>query len=362
MEGTEAKAIFFARKFEPVINHAIIIQLEEWVYGAYPENFLHLYSYWQNVYHHFDDAGTDRDGVLAVSHAILRVTSKKLKNVYQPGAVLEVTNYFERDIYRGFLIKHEATVGISGDIIELEIWAKPNQTGQVSKTLALGKRITLLDVSTDFDQKEQVSRNFAKTIGIDSEPHLMMKFQGARNDHGVSYNFTILWYEPNGELADISEIFVEDGTSTSINYAKPLLKIPLAPGTWLVKVMHKRTLIGLCKFFVVPLFHLSNLSELGSTIKDSSRLLSTIQQYFLIKDICIMQNNRHKGSTNGSKVRGSGSGSFNTRPMFIGARQNIPTAAKFESSLDFLVDCRETSWSSFASDPKSDITLLLANT
>lgn len=364
LEGTEQKAIFFARKFEPVINHAVIIQLEEWVYGAYPENFLHLYSYWQNVYQHFDDASTDRDGVLSISNAIVRITSKKLKHVYRPGTVLEVTNYFERDTYRGFLIRHEATLSTSGDIIELEIWAKPNQTGQVSKTLPLGKRITLLEVSTEFDQKEQVSRNFAKTLGVDSEPHLMMKFHGVRNDHGVSYNFTILWYEPNGNLADISEIFVEDGSSTSINYAKPLLKVPLTPGTWLVKVLHKRALIGLCKFFVTP--QLSNLNELDSTIQDLSKLLGTIQQYFLIKDICIVRNGRHKVSTsNRSKVRGSGSGSFNTRPMFLGTpgRLNKATsAAKFGSNLDFLTECRKTSWSSFASDPKSDIALLLTNT
>lgn len=111
LEGTEPKAIFFARKFEPVINHAVIIQLEEWVYGVYPENFLHLYSYWQNMYHHFDDIGSDRDGIVSISNALVRVTAKKLKSIYRPGAVLEVTNYFERDSYRGFLVRHEATLG-----------------------------------------------------------------------------------------------------------------------------------------------------------------------------------------------------------------------------------------------------------
>lgn len=364
LEGTEQKAIFFARKFEPVINHAVIIQLEEWVYGAYPENFVHLYSYWQNLYHHFDDSGSDRDGILSISNALVRVTAKQMKSVYKPGAVLEVTNYFERDTYRGFLVRHEATLGSSGDIVELELWAKPNQTGQVSKTSTLGKRITLLEVSTDFDQKEQVSRNFPKTLGIESEPHLLMKFQGSRNDHGISYNFTILWYEPNGELADIGEIFIDDGQITSINYARPILKTPLTPGVWLVKVLHKRTMIGLCKFFVVP--HL--LTSTLDVESPSSKLLGIIQQYFYLKDICIIRHKQESTSNRLSKVRGSGSGSFNTRPMFLngagsqGRYNKATSAAKFGSNLDFIIECRKTSWSSLASDPKSDITLLLTNT
>lgn len=251
----------------------------------------------------------------------------------------------------------------------MEIWAKPNQTGQVSKTSALGKRITLLEVSTDFDQKEQVSRNFPKTLGTDSDPHLLMKFQGSRNDHGTSYNFTILWYEPNGELADIGEIFIENGQTTSINYARPVLKTPLTPGVWLVKVLNKRALIGLCKFFVVPHLLTSNL-DIDSSIKDSpsSKLLGIIQQYFLLKDICIIRHKQESTSNRSSKNRGSGSGSFNTRPMFLsgggspGRYNKATSAAKLGGNLDFLIECRKTSWSSLASDPKSDITLLLTNT
>lgn len=38
LQGTENRQLFFARKFEPVINQAIIDQVEEWLYGPYPSS------------------------------------------------------------------------------------------------------------------------------------------------------------------------------------------------------------------------------------------------------------------------------------------------------------------------------------
>lgn len=355
LEATETKAIFFARKFEPVINHAIIIQLEEWIYGPYPDHFQNLRSYWQNVYHHFDDTD-DRDAILSTSEKLLQVNTFKLP--YEPGTVLEVINYFDNDIYRGFLILHEGTT-IDGDVIELELWVRPNQTGQVSKSAVLGKRIQLLEVSTDFDQKEQVARNFPKTLGPYSEPHLALKLAGNRGDH--IYNFTILWYQPDNELADVSDMIIEDATITSINFVKPNLRSPLMSGVWLVKVFHKRQLIGLVKFFVYAPVHLSNhlLPIHGITDHAKDRINNTkeiinnskvnnldlvndneikqinnlIETFFVIRDICIVNN--YKNAIN----------------------KRLPLA-----EFSHIIECSKTKWSSKAPDPKSDINLLLNNT
>ncbi|RZF43963.1 hypothetical protein LSTR_LSTR014254 [Laodelphax striatellus] len=37
-EATEGRPLFFARKFEPIISQAAILQLEEWLYGPYPRS------------------------------------------------------------------------------------------------------------------------------------------------------------------------------------------------------------------------------------------------------------------------------------------------------------------------------------
>jgi len=36
LQNTEKKQVYFARKFEPIINLSIIDTLEVWLYGEYP--------------------------------------------------------------------------------------------------------------------------------------------------------------------------------------------------------------------------------------------------------------------------------------------------------------------------------------
>lgn len=318
LENTASKAIFFARKFEPVINHAIIVKLEEWLHGPHPARLVNLNSYWQNVYHHFDDF-RDKDAILATSLSLIRIQSRKLN--YVADQILEVTNFFENDNYRGFLILHEAHLD-NGDVIEFEMLIKPNQTGQISKTSALSKRIQVLEVSSDFDQKEQVSRNFAKTLSTDSEPHLVLKFGGSTTGE-TSYNFTIIWYAPNGELADISEMFIEDASSASINLSKPALSAPLSQGVWLVKILHRKNLIGLCKFLIVPNYNVQNTKDLLT--EETDQIDNLVETFFTIRDICIIQ-----------------------------GQQMLRFQSETEQFKN-LVECNKTKWSSRAPDPKSEI-------
>lgn len=53
LQGTSSNNLYFARKFEPVINQAIINQVEEWVYGP-PTNAAKMLGYWQSIYHYAD--------------------------------------------------------------------------------------------------------------------------------------------------------------------------------------------------------------------------------------------------------------------------------------------------------------------
>lgn len=41
LQNTEKKQVYFARKFEPIINLSIIDTLEVWLYGEYPAGNTH---------------------------------------------------------------------------------------------------------------------------------------------------------------------------------------------------------------------------------------------------------------------------------------------------------------------------------
>lgn len=314
---TNPKPIFFARKFEPSIDNGIINKVEQWISEPFPDTFVNVNSYWQNVFHHFDDTD-DVNGLLSVSMCLIRKQSYKL--YFIPGNILEITDFFESGHYAGFNILFEAF--FNNRVVELEMLVKPNITGQISKTSQLSKRIQVLEVSSDFDQKEQVSRNFRKTLGPDSEPHLILKFAGNIDD--TNFNFTILWYEPSGEVVEASEMYIEDASITSVNYYKPTLPQPLRSGVWLVKIFHVKTVIGMCRFLIVPKsFYLT--IDFKQVIKDDSLnvLDDSIDAFYSIRHICVS------------------AGKINNSSPIV----HVP-------------ECSSTKWSSKAPDPKSDIKLI----
>lgn len=70
-------------------------------------------------------------------------------------------------------------------------------------------------VSSDYDQKEQLSRNFLRNLGPFSEPVLV--YQLGANPQPSAYNVTLLWVDPAGQLVEVSEVHMEDGQVVRIN-------------------------------------------------------------------------------------------------------------------------------------------------
>lgn len=96
--------------------------------------------------------------ILVLANSLIRINSKSnlVQQFYEPGNVLEITDYFNLDVYKGFLIRHEAKFS-ENITLEVETWCRPNnQHAQVSKSNKIAKKIMQLDVSTDFDQKVNV--------------------------------------------------------------------------------------------------------------------------------------------------------------------------------------------------------------
>lgn len=68
-------------------------------------------------------------------------------------------------------------------------------------------KILGLKVNTEYDQKEQMFRNFLASIGPLSTPVLAYEFDAAVE---VPLNLTILWLDPKEKIADVSNLVVED--------------------------------------------------------------------------------------------------------------------------------------------------------
>ncbi|CAG2068663.1 unnamed protein product, partial [Timema podura] len=90
----------------------------------------------------------------------------------------------------------------------------------------------ILYVSSDYDQKEQVSRNNLQNLGPFSEPVLVFQLsEGPAGASAPSLNLTVLW----------------------VNHVKPSLREPLLPGVWEVKMVLNSSLVAGTHFLVIPL-------------------------------------------------------------------------------------------------------------
>nr|CAD7397003.1 unnamed protein product [Timema cristinae] len=255
LQGTEGRQLFFARKFEPIVNQAVIHQLEERLYGLYPPGVPNVASYWQSVYHHADLSPPPDDSLVTLTHSLLRLASKLLSSdacSVTPSRLIEVTSYHHQDSYKGSLILYEVSVGGSSDVVILETWVRPQQFLGGLKMNGPVKMLKTLYVSSDYDQKEQVSRNNLQSLGPFSEPVLVFQLsEGPAGAAVPSLNLTVLWVDPAGQLAEVSEVHVED--ASTVNHVKPSLREPLLPGVWEVKMVLNSSLVARTQFLVIPL-------------------------------------------------------------------------------------------------------------
>lgn len=257
IQGTEDKQLFFARKFEPIINQAIILQVEEWLYGPSPSNVPNLHSYWQSVYHYADLSPPADDALLTLSTSIARNIAKTMVKYdcqMIPGRILEVTSYHNNDNYEGTLLLYEVKLG--NNKATLETYIKPNDHLFLIKSSSLIHRLQSLIVSLEYDQKEQVFRNFFRSLGPFSDPVLVYQFLPSLSSNVKMFNITFLWIDPSGQLADVSELSIDE--TYVIGNVKPNLKHPLLPGVWTVKLVYKKQLSAQCSFLVTPLEFMSN--------------------------------------------------------------------------------------------------------
>ncbi|XP_071441320.1 xylosyltransferase oxt [Hetaerina americana] len=315
LQGTEDKQLYFARKFEPIVSQAIIDRVETWLYGPHPSDIVSIDSYWQNIFHHADLSPAADDTILTVAHSAARLgadtifanssgNAKKLE-VGQckltPTKILEVTSYHHDDNYQGSLILYEASIP-DGSKVVIETWIVPqHHVSFYPKSSADGKgdpnqlasKFKMLWISSDFDQKEQMSRNHIGALGPFSEPALAYQLVGKTTKPGrpvQHHNVTFAWFDSAGQLAELSQVSLEEGglsntpaahspssSPPSSSYSspaassgslagmmgvvKPSLRQPIRPGIWRVLMIEDGASepTAMLKFLITPLQFVSGV-------------------------------------------------------------------------------------------------------
>ena len=352
LQMTEMKHLYFARKFEPIINQAVILQLEEWLYGPYPADYINLNAYWQSVYHYEDNSPVDDGAIVNVANSLLRINSKSnTVQFYEPLRILEITNYMEYDTYRGFLVHHEAI--IDGHLAELETWCKPNFTAQVTKKADFAHKILSFDISTNFDPKEQLARNLLKIIGTKAEPVLVFRWAGTKTEKNTTnYSLTVVWLSPMGEIADFSDIVIDEHAESQVHSVKASIKNPLTVGVWTVKLIYKKTLVALSKFLITTSEIIANQPQL----KDQILTLAKENRDIDAETGSARNANKSRQPKNFTTFNELDKQVFN----FFTIRDTcLVRHFGLEGIEGKFTQCRKTSWSSRAPDPKSDVSTML---
>lgn len=327
----------------------MIQKIEEWLYGPYSADppTTNLENYWQSLYHHLDTSPRMDDALLSVVNSLIRIQLKNFKSqLLYFKALLEVTTFMENDSYRGFLV-HFDTLECS-----FEFLARPQQISQASRSSPLGKRIRYLEVSTDFDQKEQISRNFAKILGPYSEPVVVLHIGPSETDALVTYNLTVIWINPTGKIADISDLHIEDTNAMTIHFGKTNLKPPLLPGQWIAKIIHRKSILAQCTFVVVPLnkpidSSMDELIENDFYVGSNWNIFASTKSEIAVLEQQALADNRRVGLDLMDWIDSLVDRFFAIKSVCV-----VGANAKM---FDELPVCATTNWSSMAPDPKSDI-------
>ena len=220
LRSTSQKNLFFARKFEPVIDQRIIDRLEQWLYPSLANATINSRGYdmyWQSLYNHADLTPLADDTLLTISTSLSRLVYQRL-NVVDHIDLLETTAYFHENRFVGILIRAKAnTKTMESSTLQAEFPEQIESLILLKKNFSssyswLGK-IRDLNVNTDYDQKEQTFRNLIGGIGPYSSPVLAYEFEA---ELVTPQNFTVLWIDPQGTLADVNSVQLEETTLVSV--------------------------------------------------------------------------------------------------------------------------------------------------
>lgn len=232
VNSTRSRQVFFGRKFEPVVSQNIINMLDTWIY---PETEMEVekndpswQNYWQNIYHHLDQEDDD-DTLIPLSMALSQSSLDKGHKVQDHVAeILQVHSLHKFDQFDSILVQFRTT----GKNHVYEAKLKPPD--KVALKFTSGH----LSVSTGFDPKELLCRNFYQNMGPQSQPTLVYNLEKtSKNGKNGTENVTVLWVDPIGDITSVNKISVNTSAAATVVDSVTLnsnSNLVLRPGIWSV--------------------------------------------------------------------------------------------------------------------------------
>ncbi|CAG9858898.1 unnamed protein product [Phyllotreta striolata] len=363
IQNTLSKRVYFARKFEPIINQAVVLKLELWLYGLDKpnRNVSNLLGYWESVWHRNDLDALRNDGLLTLSNSARRNlihcdTSVELK-------LVEITSYLYNDSYLYTLFKFEYNTSNNASS-EIEVAVEPKRqrlslVRDCEGCESLTDDLDSLVIGSDYDQKERICRNFAGVLSAYSEPVLAYSFKRWPDNNEV-YNLSALWIGPDGELYGVGAFSV-DGASL-VGHSKSGLQQPILPGIWTVKVLHKNAKVAQLEFPILPMESYNGqpvdsrqLAYLNGGSKYSGEKFYNEFGKFLPS----AERRRSRRSASLRNTRKIGEELWKWSDELVSGFYEISKRCVDSESMEMCGEiwenCRRTNWSSLADDPKSAI-------
>ena len=366
IRNTVDRNLFFARKFESIIDQRIIDRVEEWLY---PEKMNKTVTangydaYWQSLYHAADLSPLVDDAQLTISNSLARLSFRKLQINYKNVNVLETTAYFRQNQFIGILIRAEAIVQeplLQRERVErIEVLVYLRHNFSTSREW-LGK-IQSLFINTDYDQKEKMFRNLMGSVGPYSYPILSYEFDTAIT---VPQNLSILWVDPYGRLADVNYIQLEEASLTG--HVKPQFSEHLVVGTWHLLLAANSLLVAKTNFLVTPLGYWKNkridaekTKEVNNASDDSYHVTEEITKKWshLLRSVNFRKQTAHIADY--EKKFDSNLDQWIDK--LVQEHYEIDQMCNFNDDIDTklkLGKCINTHWSSLSPDSKADISTL----
>ncbi|XP_013172151.1 PREDICTED: xylosyltransferase oxt [Papilio xuthus] len=365
IQNTLNRQLFFARKFEPVINQEVITRVEQLIGLTDHYHINNLEGYWQNIYDIEDLPASTDDTLLSHAGSILRQNAKILLQedcTIELGEVHEINLYKYADVYKGNLILYKALIENEHEVF-IETWYKPKHYLEINSKSQYSDIVKIFKVSSDYDQKEMTFRNFGSILGPLSEPSLVYQFSLIEK---LTENLTVILLDPAGIIAEVNTIYKEENNLT--NFIKFNVKTPLLPGVWKVTLLEQNYVpIAMTKFLVTPLEYFSGkeMSHQETSLIHSGSS-NSYKNYSQIKDIDLLPSKKDSLLLQDlafSNIKRIGHDlrewidSLNV--VFYDILGSCLSGDNFKDKLicgkNTFRDCVSTDWSSLSPDPKGTI-------
>jgi len=272
------RPVFFARKFEEVVNQQAVNLVESEVYGEYPPETPSVNCYWENTYDRLDGKYSASDAFMTSYWSFARASASWLHNKYiemlprkifgklkkseeklfgecqlSVNDVVSVELYKKEEHFVGYVLTLETGWTFGSEVITIQSLIKPRPLlSIIDPNSPLSKRLISANVGHNWDVKELLLRDWGGIVAArGADPRIVVHWRKEEGEVSV----TAVIIDPYNSVVDRTE-FKTPKSSAGVTETHPTLKKPLTPGTWKVMFFDGNDLSSVAvelKFIVVPL-------------------------------------------------------------------------------------------------------------